>query len=152
RVARKDGEWPASFAVSVDHPRSWVDTDYAVTAAQALGTRHTLLPADGPYATYLLETLAATGEPPNHVQTAYFGRLAQGMVERGATSGLCGEGADSLFGLDLADDVINARWIKRFVPGLSLRRLSAVVAAGLGLAWPARALRLADHVDDETHP
>ena len=57
------------------------DTDYAMTAAQALGTRHTLVPADGPYADYLLETLAATGEPPNHVQTAYF--LAPGAGDGG---------------------------------------------------------------------
>jgi asparagine synthase (glutamine-hydrolysing) len=151
RVAPRGDSLPASYAVSVDHPRSWADTDYSVTAARALGTRHTLLPADTPYATYLLETLAATGEPPNHVQTAYFGRLARGMVEQGSTSGLCGEGADSLFGLELADDLINARRVRRFVPGRALRRHGASLADRLGLAWPARALRLADHVDDETH-
>jgi asparagine synthase (glutamine-hydrolysing) len=151
-VAAEGGGQPSSYAVSVDHPRSWADTDYSVTAARALGARHTLLPADAPYAAYLVATLAATGEPPNHVQTAYFGRLARGMMERGSTAGLCGEGADSLFGLGLADDVINARWIKRFVPGRALRGLGAGVAAALGLAWPARALRLADHVEDETHP
>ena len=67
----------------MDHPRTWLDTDYAMTAAQALGTAHTLVPADGPYAGYLLETLAATGEPPNHVQTAYFAGLARAMVAQG---------------------------------------------------------------------
>jgi asparagine synthase (glutamine-hydrolysing) len=152
RVALTGDELPASYSVSVDHPRSWADTDYAVTASQALGTRHTLMPADQPYATYLLETLAATGEPPNHVQTAYFGRLARMMVERGARGGLCGEGADSLFGLGLADDLHNARWIKPLVPGRLTRRLAASVAAGLGLSWPERALRLADHIDDLSHP
>ena len=51
RVAPDGGDLPPSFSVSVDHPRTWLDTDYAMTAAQALGTRHTLAAADGPYAT-----------------------------------------------------------------------------------------------------
>jgi asparagine synthase (glutamine-hydrolysing) len=123
-----------------------------MTAGQALGTRHTLITADQPYATYLLDTLAATGEPPNHAQTAYFGWLARVMAEQGMTAGLCGEGADSLFGVDLADDLINARWIKPLVPRSWLRRVGAVLASGLGWEWPARALRLAEHLDDETHP
>lgn len=151
RGAVHGGELPASYSVSVDHPRSWIDTDYAITAAQALGTKHTLVAADQPYATYLLDMLAATGEPPNHVQTAYFGGLARVMAEQGAGGGLCGEGADSLFGLGLADAIHDARWIKPFVSGRALRRLGAAVASGIGLSWPARALRLADHLNDETY-
>jgi asparagine synthase (glutamine-hydrolysing) len=152
RVALSDNELPASYSISVDHPRSWIDTDYAMTASQALGTRHTLMAADAPYKTYLLETLAATGEPPNHVQTAYFGRLARSMVEQGTASGLCGEGADSLFGLGLADDLYNAHWLKPVVPGRVLRQVFATLTDRLGLSWPARGLRLANHFDDETHP
>ena len=78
--------------------RYGLDTDYAMTASQALGTRHTLTPADGPYAAYLLDALATTGEPLNHVQSAYFGHLARAMHTDGVSAGLCGEGADSLFG------------------------------------------------------
>ncbi len=151
RVTRDGGAAPPSYSISVDHPRSWIDTDYAMTAARALGTRHTLVAADQPYATYLLDMLAATGEPPNHVQTAYFGVLARVMVEQGTTSGLCGEGADSLFGLGMADAVYDAQWIRPLVPGRRLRRLGAVLAAGIGLSWPARAMQLADHLEDETY-
>src|SRR5262249_42969170 len=61
-------ELPASYSVSVDHPHTWADTDYALTASQALGTRHTLIPANGPYEAYLLDALATAGEPLNHVQ------------------------------------------------------------------------------------
>src|SRR5262249_22387612 len=103
-----DDELPPSFSVSGDHPRSGADTDYAVTASRALGSRHTLVPADGPYADYLADTLEATGEPPNHVQSAYFGRLAREMKARGVGTGICGEGADSLFGLDAANKIQNA--------------------------------------------
>src|SRR5262249_19426221 len=52
RVAATAEETPRSFSVCIDHPRTWADTDYAVTAAQALGTRHLLTPVDDPYATY----------------------------------------------------------------------------------------------------
>jgi asparagine synthase (glutamine-hydrolysing) len=151
RIAVNGDELPASYSVSVDHPRSWIDTDYAMTAAQTLGTRHTLVAANQTYSAFLLDTLAATGEPPNHVQTAYFGDLARLMVEKGEAGGLCGEGADSLFGLALADSVYDAQWIKPFVPGQVLRRLSSAVVGGIGWSWPARALRLADHLEDETY-
>ena len=66
------------------------------------------MPADGPYAGYLLDALAATGEPLNHVQSAYFGHLARAMTADGVPAGLCGEGADSLFGLGLANQLHNA--------------------------------------------
>jgi asparagine synthase (glutamine-hydrolysing) len=154
RVAAGD-DLPPSVSVSVDHPRTWQDTDYAVTAAEELGTRHTLVPADGPYAAYLLDTLAATGEPPNHVQTAYFGHLARAMVARGLTAGVCGEGADSLFGLGLATDLHHANLLRATVPTRLLRRGGARLAALLGRASLAGALRLADRVtdyDDPEHP
>ena len=42
---------PPSISVSVDHPRTWQDTDYAVTMADAQRARGTeAVPADGPYA------------------------------------------------------------------------------------------------------
>jgi asparagine synthase (glutamine-hydrolysing) len=148
-------ELPPSFSVSVDHPATWMDTDYAVTASQALGTRHTLAPADGPYADYLLDALGATAEPPNHVQSAYFGHLARSMVARGAPAGLCGEGADSLFGLGLANRIHNAGVLRKLLPLRPLRRGAAAVSAALG--WPllAATCRLADRLDDLTdleHP
>jgi asparagine synthase (glutamine-hydrolysing) len=148
RVAAGGDDLPPSWSVSVDHPHTWADTDYAVTASRALGTRHVLLPADGPYADHLLETLAETGEPPNHVQTAYFGHLARSMAARGVGAGLCGEGADSLFGLGLANAVHNAGLLRRFVPGRAARRL---LAAACGLVrWQslAAALRLSNDLYD----
>jgi asparagine synthase (glutamine-hydrolysing) len=150
--AAGDDVLPPSFAVSVDHPHTWADTDYAVTASRTLGTRHTLVAADGPYADYLLETLAATGEPPNHVQSAYFGTLARVMVGQGCPAGLCGEGADSLFGLGLANKVHNAALLRRLVPGRAVRSL----AAGLCrlLRWPllGATFRLANDLDDLSRP
>jgi asparagine synthase (glutamine-hydrolysing) len=153
RVARE--ERPASFSVSVDHPSTWMDTDYAITACQALGTRHQLTPADGPYLGYLLDALGTTAEPLNHVQSAYFGHLARAMVARGVSAGLCGEGADSLFGLGLANRIHNASFLRRLLPLRSLRNLAGAVSSGLGWSLLAATCRLADRLDDLTdleHP
>jgi asparagine synthase (glutamine-hydrolysing) len=148
RVAPGD-ELPRSFSVSVDHPRTWPDTDYAVSASEALGTRHTLVPADGPYAGYLLDALAASAEPPNHVPTAYFGHLARSMVGQGAPAALCGEAADSLFGYGLpANQLHNARLLRALVPGRRLRRGGAALAGLLGWTRLGATLRLADGLED----
>src|SRR5262249_24857249 len=104
-----------SFSVSVDHHRTRIDTDYALSAARALKTEHTLIPASDQYADYLIDSIATTGEPPNHAMTVYFGLLARQMVERGVPIGLCGEGADSLFGIGAADLLRHARTIRRWL-------------------------------------
>ncbi len=150
-VARRD-ELPPSFSVSVDHPRSWADTDYAMTASRALGTRHRLVAADGAYADYLVDTLATTGEPPNHVQSSYFGLLARIMSTNGMTAGLCGEGADSLFGLGLADQFHAAAALRRWLP-LSVMRSSLGAVARL-LRWHSlqSACQLANRYNDYEDP
>jgi asparagine synthase (glutamine-hydrolysing) len=129
-----------------------MDTDYAITASRWLGTRHVLVQADDAYSAYLQETVATTGEPPNHVQTAYFGRLAQAMVERGVEAGICGEGADSLFGLGIALGVDEAAVARRLVPGRSLRRLLGAACGLVGWGWVRDALLLANHLDDRRIP
>ncbi len=143
---------PPSVSVCVDHPRCWQDTDYAVTMADALGTRHTLVPADGPYAGYLADLLATTGEAPNHVQSAYFGHLAREAVGNGFSAGLCGEGADSLFGLGLVGQFHEAALARRMLPLRSLRRLAAAAAGRAGSERFAAACRLADAADEYSDP
>ena len=139
---------PPSFSIDVDHPRTHEDTDYAMTASRALGSRHTLVSANDSYASYLLDALATTAEPPNHVQSAYFGHLARAMVERGTNCGLCGEGADSLFGLGLANQLHNAALLRRFVPLHGLRQAGAFFAGMLGQPLLAATFRLANHWND----
>jgi asparagine synthase (glutamine-hydrolysing) len=145
-------EAPPSASICVDHPRTWQDTDYAITMAEALGTRHTLVSADNAYATYLTDLLAATGEPPNHVQSAYFGHLARETTELGYTAGLCGEGADSLFGLGLAGHLTIATALRSFLPFRPLRHLGAAAASLAGREELATAIRLADGVSDYSDP
>src|SRR6185312_3426578 len=144
RVTPDEG-LPQSFSIDVDHPHTWGDTDYAMTASRALGSRHTLVPTDDPYAAYLFDALIGTGEPPNHVQSAYFGHLARSMVEHGVTSGLCGEGADSLFGLGLANQLHNARVLRRLVPSAWLRRSGALVSDLFRWTNLAATFRLANY-------
>jgi asparagine synthase (glutamine-hydrolysing) len=154
RIGGRD-DLPPSWSVSVDHPLTWADTDYAVTASRALGTRHTLVAADGPYADYLVATLSETGEPPNHVQTAYFGHLARSMAAWGTPAGLCGEGADSLFGLGLANQVHNATVLRTLVPGRLPRRALEALSGLVRWRNLAEALRLANDLYDLTshlHP
>lgn len=142
---------PVSYSIDVDHPHTWRDTDYAMTASRTLGSRHTLVPANDPYAIYLLDALATSAEPPNHVQSAYFGHLARIMVEQGADSGLCGEGADSLFGLGLANQLHNAGVARRLVPLHGLREGVAFLSDRLGWSRLAATLRLAGRMSDFTH-
>jgi asparagine synthase (glutamine-hydrolysing) len=139
---------PASYSVSVDHAHTWADTDYAVTASQMIGTRHTLVPADDRYETYLLDALATTAEPLNHVQSAYFGHLARAMRDDGVSAGICGEGADSLFGVGLANQVHNARTLRRLLPWRPLRGLAASFAQAVGWGPLAHTCRFADRLTD----
>jgi asparagine synthase (glutamine-hydrolysing) len=155
RVAPPGDLLPPSFSVSVDHPLTWADTDYAMTASQALGTRHSLVPADGPYLGYLLDALAASAEPPNHVQSAYFGHLARSLVAQGVSTALCGEGADSLFGLGLANQVHNAGLLRALVPLRLLRGCGAAVSGLLGWRRLRATFRLANRLydfADRDHP
>jgi asparagine synthase (glutamine-hydrolysing) len=140
-----------SYSVSVDHERTRIDTDYALSAARILGARHTLVPATAPYGDYLLETIAATGEPPNHAMTVYFGFLARHMAARNFAAALCGEGADSLFGISAADVLRTAQVIRRWLPWPRARRCGAALARAAGRYSLPAAFRLADFVDDWSH-
>ena len=53
-----------TFSISVNHPNCRCDDEYAVSAAEALGCRHTFVPAEEPYADSLKSSIAQTGEPP----------------------------------------------------------------------------------------
>jgi asparagine synthase (glutamine-hydrolysing) len=148
RVTLDEEELPRSFSIEVDHPHTWGDTDYAMTASRALGTRHTLAPANGAYADYLLDALAGTGEPPNHVQTAYFGHLARTMIGQGVKCGLCGYGADALFGLGLSKQLHNAALLRRLAPAAWLRQGGAWLSDLFGWTNLAATFRLAGRLHD----
>jgi asparagine synthase (glutamine-hydrolysing) len=145
-------ELPPSYSISVDHPHTWADTDYAITASQALGTRHVLVPADEPYHGYLTDTVANTAEPLNHVQSAYFGKLARAMKADGFQAALCGEGADSLFGLGTANQIHNARVLRRMVPTRSLRDLAAAFTSLVGWSRLAYTFRLSSRLGEAGWP
>jgi asparagine synthase (glutamine-hydrolysing) len=148
----RTGATPVSFSVSVDHPRTHLDTEYALSMAQALNTQHRLVPADQPYVSYLLETLTTTGEPPNHVMAAYFGRLATAMNTAGFPAGVCGEGADSLFGISSLDMMHKAGALRRLLPFGVLRRAAGATADSLGWQRLHEHIWLAQHLYDQTHP
>ncbi len=146
---------PRSFCVSVDHPRTAGDREYAESAAQVLGTEHTVVPADGPYADYLTETMSETAEMPSHVQLAYFLHLGREMAAHGTPAALFGEGADSLFGLTTATSLQSAGLIRRLFPSHLLRRAGARVAGWLGKKRVRGYFNLAEYLHDYTcleHP
>ncbi len=151
RVTLDEGELPRSYSIEVDHPHTWGDTHYAMTASRALGSRHTLVPANDPYTVYLLDSLASTGEPPNHVQTAYFGHLARTMIGHGISSGLSGYGADALFGLGLSNQLHNAALLRFLAPAAWLRRGGAGMSDLFGWTNLATTFRLADRLTDWTY-
>jgi asparagine synthetase B (glutamine-hydrolysing) len=139
---------PRSYCVAVDHPRTRGDREYAESAAKVLGTRHCVVPADGPYLEYLVETMIQTGEMPGHVQLAYYLDLGRAMAERGETAAVLGEGADSLFGLSVATALQNASLLRRLLPSALLRRGAAAVAARLRGERVRDYFRLADYLHD----
>jgi asparagine synthase (glutamine-hydrolysing) len=146
---------PRSYCVSVDHPRTWGDTEYAESAARILGTEHTCVPADASYADYLSDSLAETAEMPSHVQLAYFLHLGREMAAQGTKAALFGEGADSLFGLTTATTLQSAEWVRRLVPSYYLRRAGERVANWLGRPRIGGYFNLAEYLHDYTrneHP
>jgi asparagine synthetase B (glutamine-hydrolysing) len=77
------------------------------------------------------------------------------MMARGVGAGLCGEGADSLFGLEVANKVHNAQVLRRLVPLAPLRRLGAVACGLVGWDLLGATFRLANTLYDPTdlqHP
>lgn len=144
-----------SCSISVDHPRTWPDTDYARSAACLLGTRHQVVPADGPVIEALLATIARSAEPPHHVQSVYFGRLGRVLAAHGLRSGLTGQGADALFGLGESNVLHQAVLLRRLLFAPSWRRLAAGLARAGGRRHLEFALQLADrlhHFADRRHP
>ena len=141
---------PHSFAVSVDHELTRGDEDYASSAANALGVKHSFVPANEPYIDYLRDEIESTGEPPNHAQSVYFGHLARVMVAAGASVGLCGEGADSLFGVGMLTNLHIARAARAAIPLAAVRGGFANLARLLGRKYLAQAIDLAAHIDDPT--
>jgi asparagine synthase (glutamine-hydrolysing) len=144
-----------SFCVTLEHPRTKPDREYALTASKALGTRHLLIPATGSIASYLVETIAHTGELPNHAQSCYFGLLGRSLIATGVRTALCGEGADSLFGSDTATTLHTARLLRALLPSRAGRRLAQAAAKIARRHGLESSFRLANSYDDLTwsgHP
>lgn len=144
-----------SIAVITDHPVGRLEREYALTAADLLGTQHREVAATRPYAEYLVRAISATGEPPNHVQSAYFMPLADAMAANGIAFGICGQAADALFGSPWGDYIHRARWVQRLVPFAWSREALGYAAAALGKPYWSKACRLANFLDDPTqvdHP
>jgi asparagine synthase (glutamine-hydrolysing) len=148
RIRPADAPSSHSYCVAVNHPRTQGDREYAETAAAALGTRHSIVPADGAYAEYLLDTLRTTGEMPSHVQLAYFLELGRVMAGQGVPAAVFGEGADSLFGTTLATALQSAALLRRLFPSRALRSGGAVVAGWLGWKQMRGYFHLADYLHD----
>lgn len=139
---------PATYTLSVDHKATRADDGYAISAAHALGTQHTLIPVDVPIGTCLMETIAGTGEPPNHMQSCYFRFLARALAAHDIGAAICGEGADSLFGVGQTVAVQMAELFRRAIPGRRLREMGAILAQWLGHPRLPTLLRLADRLGD----
>jgi len=137
-----------SFCVGLDHARTRCEMDYACSAAKVLGTEHTIVPVDAPYAGYLFDVLASTGEVPGHVQLVYFQHLARAMVAGGVTAALSGEAADSLFGLATANKLQNAALLRTLCPTSFLRRGGAALSGLLGWERLRGYFYLADRLYD----
>lgn len=147
-----DSSHSISYAIATNHTVGQQERQYAHVAAQLLGTDHRDVPTQGPYAAYLVAAIAVSGEPPNHVQTPYFLHLADAMCGDGVVTGLCGQGADAIFGSPWGDGIYRASWVNRIFPLRGIQSLLLRSAQILGKVYWADAIRLAEHVDDLSWP
>jgi asparagine synthase (glutamine-hydrolysing) len=126
------------YTIDVPHPHTEPHTACALDAARALGVTTTLHTVRRPYIEMLQETIAAMAEPPNHVQTVYFGDCAAALAAGGIKTALCGQAADSLFGIPLAARLQCATLLKRVLPSPTLLAW---------VAWLARMTRRENLID-----
>lgn len=155
RATASRGMAPQSVAVTVDHPRTRGDRDYALSAAAALRCDHTSVPAPADVAELLKQVIRTTGEPPNHVQAVFLHALACELKSMRCEAVICGEGADSLFGTDNAWRINRAARLQRVIPLPIARRMLAVGCRALGRHDFAASLELADAIgdrEDVRHP
>lgn len=137
-----------SACAVLDHAYTRPDLEYALEMAGAMGTDHRSVRITAPVEGLLSGIVASTGEMPNHVQSCYFGFLAEKLAESGFDSVLCGEGADSLFGTSLSIENARAtRWSKR-LPWRPVRRLASRLATWTGHPSLAGVLVFPDRLRD----
>ena len=77
------------------------------------------------------------------------------MAAKGVPAGLCGEGADSLFGVGLASAIHEAEFARRWLPSSGIRAAAAGLCRTAGMERVAGALQLANRLHDFTdleHP
>jgi len=144
-----------SGVVGTAHSVGRTEVQYARSAALVMKTSHEEFQPEDIYAQHLLDSLLATAEPPNHVQSAYFIGLARFLIAGGNNTGICGEGADSLFGSDYGALFHYASKIRRYLPLYMMQRIAAWGAEAFNKKTTARCLRLAGYMNDLTwreHP
>lgn len=146
---------PASAAVWLDDPRTITDHNYTLSAVAEMKTQHLDVKSDGLSSDQMHTSLSQTGEMPNHVQSFYFSLLAETMATSGISAGLCGEGADGLFGSDLADLLYYANNQKYRLRSSCLRSVAATMASMIGKHNWASVLELSNHISNPSwmrHP
>ena len=74
------------------------------------------------------------------------------MAGRGAPAGLCGEGADSLFGVGPASAIHEADFVRRLLAARALRSAAGAACGALGLGRLAGVFRLANRLNDFGDP
>ena len=139
---------PRSAAFWIDETSCLTDREYTLSAVDAFSTDHLSVQIENLVTPTIRRTLRDLGEMPNHVQSFYFPSLAKQMKQRGTSAGLCGEGADGLFGTDDMRFVIKANRIARNIPVRFLRHSAALAAQLLGKPYRAAWIRFADHLND----
>ncbi len=100
RHLHEDELMPTSVSLAIDDPRAWAETDWVMTLSQRLGTGHLLIPAEQPteahIAKALVETLAATAEPPGSDRDLFLAPFAAGLRHHGLRSVLLDGGVEFL--------------------------------------------------------
>ena len=132
-----------STSYPFDKPQHNDEQQYALSAAAALSTRHTLFtPTETDFLTGFIEALAAAEAPLHHLQSVLLHLLFKNGVPNSLDTIVCGEAADSAFGMA-------THFRLRQPPGIRRRVASSgpaqVALRALGYGW-ARARQFGEDV------
>ncbi len=155
RVCGNKSGKPMSVSIGLEHRRGKGENEYAESAAINLNTAHTVVQGSNDIARALQEQIRGTGELPNHLQSVYFSGCAAAIRNAGRHSGLCGEGADGLFGGDGSRVLLRARTMYKCLPNRLLRAISSRAFEFCRLPYWSQAAKVSEILWDTTcnrHP
>ena len=133
-----------SSSYPIEDPKEDFETAYALSAASALSTRHTVfIPTSLDFLLGFVEALAITEMPLNHLQSVLFHLMFKYAIPGHLDTIVCGEGADGVWGLAMHQMLYRSEALRQRVLSREPFHTGVRIA---GRFWP-KALEVSKDVD-----